>query len=191
MSVPLPDRKPSGQMRQWMLDHVPIRQRLALWYVTLVGLTLSLFSVIVYTTARTQLQTSINDDIRSRAVAISTALERVAESAGDQRGGPFGGSATPAANTPTPTATLIPSPLSTPPTGTPTPLPAPDPNTAAKIQKTLQFQVPEVLGRLDVNFEVLGADGKPQYLTPALTSTGLPINTVAIATGLRGTPTSY
>ena len=46
MSVLMPDRKPLKRAREWMIDHVPIRQRLALWYVTLVGLTLFLFSVI-------------------------------------------------------------------------------------------------------------------------------------------------
>jgi hypothetical protein len=70
-------------------------------------------------------------------------------------------------------------------------VPTADPRTAESIQKIIQVQVPDLLGRLDTNFEVLGVDGKPQYYTPALVGTGLPINAQAIAAGLSGVPSSY
>ncbi len=188
MTVPLPNRRPSGPLSQWMRGHVPIHQRLALWIVMLAGITLVLFSVIFYTILQTQLVGTINHDVQANAVDIARALGHEAEASQGKSGGPFGGDVTPTPRggaTPTPTSTVAAA------NSTPTPVPTPNPRTAANIQTTLQVQVPEVLGRLDINFEVLGTDGKPQYLTPALTGIGLPLNVTAIQMGLQGTPTSY
>ena len=87
------------RFRQRLLARVSIRQRLALWYATLLALTLVLFSVIVYTVAQNQLQTSVNEEIRSRAVYIAGALQGAQDSVAACRRAPA-----------TPSVTVEPSP---------------------------------------------------------------------------------
>src|SRR6185437_3027283 len=97
------------RFRRRLLVHLSIRQRLALWYATLLALTLVLFSVIVYTVAQNQLQTSVNEEIRSRAVYIAGALQGAQDAVGQPA----------AAATATPSVTVSPSPsAAASPTGT-------------------------------------------------------------------------
>lgn len=170
------------------MDHLSIRQRLAIWYATLLAVTLVLFSVIVYTFAQTQFETSVNTDLQTRGQAIAAALahELYAQQAG---------------TIPTPTAsptaavpTATPRPSGTATTSSATPVATANPQTAANIQNTLKFSVPDVLGRLDTTFEVLNAKKQLQYLTPSLASlspTGLPLNTAVVDEGMQGTPDTY
>lgn len=188
------------RFRQRLLTRLSIRQRLSLWYATLLALTLVLFSVIVYTVAQNQLQTSVNEEIRSRAVYIASALQGAQDSVGQ-----------PVATTPTTSVSPSPSPsvkasptTATSPTQTgspgttpnatvaaPTPIPTVDPKASQNIQKQLSIKVPGVLGRIDLGFEVLDVKGRPKYIAPALNNASLPLNNVVIAQALQGTPGSY
>lgn len=197
------------RFRRRLLVHLSIRQRLALWYATLLALTLVLFSVIVYTVAQNQLQTSVNEEIRGRAVYIAAALQGQQDSVGQPA------SATPAttasaspsktvAPTATATATVAPtqsaSPDTTPDATVPeaTPVPTVDPKSSQDIRNQLNH-VPGVLGRLDLGFEVLDVKWRLKYVSPAL-SNGvngncdkgcLPLNNAVIAQALQGTPGMY
>ncbi len=186
------------RIRQRLLARVSIRQRLALWYATLLALTLVLFSVIVYTVAQNQLQASVNEEIRSRAVYIAGALQGAQDSVGQPA----------AAATATPSVTVSPSPSpAASPTGTgtqaaspgttpnatvtePTPIPTVDPKASQNIQKQL-IKVPGILGRIDLGFEVLDVKGSPKYIAPALNGASLPLNSAAINQALQGTPGMY
>lgn len=195
MTVPRPASRPFARPRQWMLDNLSIRWRLALWIASLLALALLLFSVLVYTLAQTQFQNSVRDDIRQRAELIAGALQKEASANGGNSSAPFGGAATPSATaapapTPTPQPTIT-IPGAPPVNVTPTLVPTPNPKTAQNIQHQLAITVPDVLGRLDISFEVLDTSGQPQYLTPSLTGVGLPLDAAAIAKGLGGVPTSY
>lgn len=180
------------RFRRRMLAHLSIRQRLALWYATLLALTLVLFSVIVFTVAQNQLQTSVNEEIKSFAVYIAGALQGAQDDVGQ-----------PAAATPSVTAT--PSPSATTPatrTGTPettpdatatapTPIPTVDPKQSQNIQKQLSGKVPDVLRRIDLGFEVLDVKQRPKYRALALNGVDLPLNDAVIARALHGTPGMY
>lgn len=196
------NRQPSSRpdflarFRRRVLARLSIRQRLALWYATLLALTLVMFSVIVYTVAQNQLQTSVNEEIRGRAVYIAGALQGAQDAVGQ-----------PAATTPTatgspspaasPTATSAPSQTvasGTTPNATvtePTPIPTVDPKDSQNIQKQLSIKVPGVLGRIDLGFEVLDVKGHPKYIAPALNGASLPLNSAVIAQALQGTPGMY
>jgi len=192
-------------MRRRMLAYLSIRQRLALWYATLLALTLVLFSVIVYTVAQNQLQNSVNEEIRGRAVYIASALQGVQDAVGP-----------PASITPTgtgtespsvaasPTATTAPTQTTAPAqTGTAgatadatansaTPVPTVDPKSSQTIQNQLN-KVPSVLGRIDFAVEVLDVKRITKYASPALKDAhqSLPLNNAVITQALQGTPGMY
>ncbi|HEX5442043.1 MAG TPA: HAMP domain-containing sensor histidine kinase, partial [Ktedonobacterales bacterium] len=186
------------RLRRRMLAYLSIRQRLALWYATLLALTLVLFSVIVYTVAQNQLQNSVNEEIRGRAVYIASALQGVQDAVGP-----------PASTTPTvtgtesPTATTAPTQTTAPAqTGTAgatadatanaaTPVPTVDPNSSQKIQKQLNIKVPTVLGRIDLGFEVLNVQKTTKFLSLSLNNVGLPLNNAVVDQALQGTPGMY
>ena len=190
------------RFRQRLLARVSIRQRLALWYATLLTLVLVLFSVIVYTVAQNQLQTSVNEEIRSRAVYIAGALQGAQDSVGQP--------AAAATATPSVTVTISPSPsAAASPTGTgtqaaspgtipnatvtePTPIPTVDPKSSQNIQNQLN-KAPSVLGRIDFAVEVLDVKLNPKYVSPALHDShqNLPLNNSVIAQALQGTPGMY
>jgi signal transduction histidine kinase len=188
------------RIRRRLLAYLSIRQRLALWYATLLALTLVLFSVIVYTVAQNQLQTSVNEEIKGRAAYIAGALQGVQDAVGQ-----------PAATTPTAAGTQLPSPTATTApthtaspaqTGTEgataaatatnaTPIPTVDPKASQTIQKQLSIKVPSVLGRIDLGFEVLDVKAHPRYIAPALNGASLPLNNAVIDQALQGTPGMY
>ncbi len=158
------------RFRQRLLARVSIRQRLALWYATLLTLVLVLFSVIVYTVAQNQLQTSVNEEIRSRAVYIAGALQGAQDSVGQPAAA---ATATPsvtvapspsAAASPTSTGTQTASPGTTPNATVtePTPIPTVDPKSSQNIQNQLN-KAPSVLGRIDFAVEVLDVKLNPKY----------------------------
>src|SRR5690242_14783453 len=173
MSSATPDGSPPARpdpltrFRRRLLVHLSIRQRLALWYATLLALTLVLFSVIVYTVAQNQLQNSVNEEIRGRAVYIASALQGVQDAVGQPAASTPTGTQSPSATAASPTATTAPTQTTAPAqTGTAgatadatataaTPVPTVDPNSSQKIQKQLNIKVPAVLGRIDLGFEVL------------------------------------
>lgn len=190
------------RVRRRLLAYLSIRQRLALWYATLLALTLVMFSVIVYTVAQNQLQTSVQEEIRGRAVYIAAALQ------GAQDVGAPVAVATTAptiTTTPSPKASATASPGSTAaPSQTigpgstadatatnPTPVPTVDPKASQGIQNQLTLRVPDILGRIDLGFEVLDVNWRRKYATPALNNDPLPLNSTVIAQALRGTPGMY
>ena len=211
MSSAAPDSSPPRpdaltRFRRRLLVHLSIRQRLALWYATLLALTLVLFSVIVYTVAQNQLQTSVNEEIRGRAVYIAYALQGQQDSVGQPAAATVTVSPSPAntvAPTATATATLAPTESAsggTTPEATSdaTPVPTVDPKSSQDIQKQL-IRVPGVLGRIDLGFEVLDVKRSIKFVSPALSNgvngnclnNCLPLNDAVIAQALRGTPGMY
>jgi signal transduction histidine kinase len=182
-----PDTKPAGRARQWMLGHLSIRQRLALWYTALLAITLVLFSVIVYTVAQNQLQSSVQDDAKNRAILIAAALQNEYTT--------LGGAATPGSTaTPSPGATATATTTQETPgaTSPPTPVPTPDEQKSQSIQQQLISQVPDALKGLDFGFEVLDSQKKPAFRAPALNNNDLPQNpSVLDAALLEGKPGSY
>src|SRR5690348_1428698 len=210
MSSATPDGSPPARpdvltrLRRRLLAYLSIRQRLALWYATLLALTLVLFSVIVYTVAQNQLQNSINEEIRGRAVYIAGALQGVQDAVGQPA------SSTPTTSTPSPspsakapTATAAPTQTTAPAqtgtagatadatAGNATPVPTVDPNSSQKIQKQLNIKVPTVLGRIDLGFEVLNVKKTAKFLSLSLNNVGLPLNNTVIDRALQGTPGMY
>lgn len=175
------------RMSDWLAERLSIRQRLTLWYALLLSLLLALLSGVTFTVAQNQIQNSLNSDIRTRAVAIATALQNEEYSS-------QGGSNVLPGETPAPTQTLGPANAPTPSAvsgATATPVTTPDPATNAAIQKQLTVTVPEVLGRLDIGFEVLDISGRLKYLAPSLNNRALPVNGAIVASALHGTAGSY
>ncbi len=173
---------------QWVLNHISIRLRLALWYGGLLALTLTLFSVIVYAVAWNQLEGSVDQNLRSRAVAIANTVQHEVSTAATP-------TTVPRAPTPAPTAT--PKPTATPdttpgatadPTATPvpTPVPTPDPAQSAKIQSQLDLQSPNLLAQIDLAFEVLDANRRPAFIAANIAHTGLPLDEATVQTALAG-----
>lgn len=188
------------RIRQWTINHLSIRQRLALWYASLLTLTLVLFSFIVYTIAQNQIQSNIYEEVKARANYIAGALQTASSPVTNPP------TSTPAATTPTttPRATATPTnPSATPtlspgatPTGvTPTPQATVDPNTSKQITETVALKVPEAIKRLDGGFEVLDVRKQPkaysQSLIQATNNTGLPLDEGVISRALQGTPGTY
>ena len=197
------------RLRIWLAERLSIRQRLTLWYAALLILLLALVSGITFTVAQNQIQSNLNSDIRLRAIAIATALqhEQYSSAGGSNVLPPSTATETPAA-TPTPTAKATSTPVARPsatpkassspattPSATavvdPTPASTPDPATNAAIQKQLTLTVPDVLGRLDLGFEVLDLRGRLKYLAPSLNGHSLPINYAVVNGALRGVAGSY
>jgi len=95
------------------------------------------------------------------------------------------GSATPQANatgSPGASATVAP---------TPTPASTPDPTTSRLIQSRLELSKLNVLGQLDLGFEVLDTSGRLKYLAPSLNQVTLPTNLDVIDAAIHGTPGYY
>ncbi len=197
-------RSPLARLRDWIARRLSIRQRLTLWYASLLTLILTVLSAVTFAVAQNQIQSNLNADIRSRAISIANALqhEEYTSSGGSSVLQP---SATPAPNaTSSATATPDKAPTATPsqpasPTATPngaanssaTPNSTPDPATNAAIQRQLTLSVPDALGHLDLGFEVLDTRGRLKYLAPSLNDRTLPINYVVVDGALRGQPGSY
>lgn len=168
---------------QWVLDHISIRLRLALWYGGLLALTLTLFSVIVYAVAWNQLEGNIDQNLHSRAVAIANTVQNEVNAAA---------TTTPRAPTPAPSPTRVPTatPGGTPgatadPTATavPTPVPTPDPAQSAKIQNQLNLKTPAVLAQIDLAFEIIDVNRRVSFIA---SRTGLPLDDGAVTTALSG-----
>ncbi|MGZ6390337.1 MAG: sensor histidine kinase, partial [Ktedonobacterales bacterium] len=173
---------------QWVLNHISIRLRLALWYGGLLAITLTLFSVIVYAVAWNQLAGSIDQNLHSRAVAIANTVQNEVSASATATTTPRTATPTPTA-TPVSTATPGATPGTTPnPTATaqPTPVPTPDPAQSAKIQNQLDLKSPAVLAQLDLAFEIVDANRTARYLAPNIARTGLPMHNDAVATALSG-----
>lgn len=167
---------------QWILSHISIRLRLALWYGALLALTLTLFSVIVYAVAWNQLEGSIDQNLHSRAVAIANTVQNEVSTATTP---------VPPTGAPTPKPTVTPKSTATPgatpgATPSPTPMPTPDPAQSAKIQTQLKLKVPSVLAQIDLAFEVIDANRRVSYIAANIAHTGLPLDENAVATALAG-----
>lgn len=176
----------SGQ--QWVLDHISIRLRLALWYGALLSLSLGLFSVIVFAVAQNQLEGSIDQALKNRSVVIANAVQsQLSTVPGTSTPSSTPVVATPTAPTPSPVAraTAI-SATPSAPTPTPTAVPSADPAQIAKVQQQLKLSVPAVLQQLDISFEVLDNKGAINYPDPKTSRAGLPLNQHAIALALNG-----
>lgn len=184
---------------QWVLNHISIRLRLALWYGGLLALTLTLFSVIVYAVAWNQLEGSVDQSLRGRAQVIANTVQNEVSAATRTAATP--GVPTPkpspTANptaTPKPTATVAgttggaPADATANPTATPvpTPVPTPDPAQSAKIQSQLDLKSPNVLAQIDLAFEVLDANRRPAFIAANIARTGLPLDETAVQTALSG-----
>ncbi|MGH2515792.1 MAG: hypothetical protein ACRDHP_09060, partial [Ktedonobacterales bacterium] len=189
-------RSLSRAMREWMLDRVSVRLRLALWYAGLLFITLTLFSIIVYGVAQSQLEASIDGTLQHNGQVIATTVQDALSN---------DTSAPPGQATPVPTSTPQPSPTTAAtatPTATPdttpdttpgatlaptaTPIPPPNPAQQAKVQQSINLShtVPAILGKIDLTFEVLEADGAVDYPSRNLPA-GIPRNNAAIANALQ------
>lgn len=183
----------------WFAEHLSVRQRLTIWYASLLTLILSVLSAVTFTVAQNQIQSNLNADIRMRAISIAAALQHEEYISS-------GGSAVLPTTTPGPTVVVTATPQPTmAPTGTPggqgtatvtpapnaTPNSTPDPATNAAIQRQLTVSVPDALGHLDLGFEVLDTGGRLKYLAPSLNNRALPVNYAVIDGALRGRPGAY
>ncbi len=173
----------------------------------LVTVTLLLFSVVVYTVEQSQLQSNATNDIRDRATTIADALrqgESVTQGSGGSNVLPTPSvqapvtTTTTARTTPSPqatsAATTTPHPGATGTPGatvTPTPASTPDPTTSRLIQSRLELSKLNVLGQLDLGFEVLDTKGRLKYLAPALNGVILPTNLSVIDDAIHGTSGFY
>lgn len=186
---------PLDRLRIWLAERLSIRQRLTLWYALLLTALLTLLSAVTFTVAQNQIQNNLNSDIRLRASAIASALqhEQYTSVGGSSvlpsgtptiAGGAPSSGATGQAGTPSTTAGATPD-------ATAAPASTPDPATNAAIQKQLRVTIPDVLGRLDLGFEVLDVGGRLKYLAPSLNGHSLPIDYAVVNGALRGTPGSY
>ncbi|MGO8949888.1 MAG: hypothetical protein ACLQUY_19980, partial [Ktedonobacterales bacterium] len=61
--------------REWTLNSISIRLRLALWYGTLLLVTLTLFSIIVFAVAQFQLESSVDQGLQGSAHSIANAIQ--------------------------------------------------------------------------------------------------------------------
>ncbi|HEV7125902.1 MAG TPA: ATP-binding protein [Ktedonobacterales bacterium] len=176
--------EPARRLWRQARDRVTLRQRLTLWYTAFLCATLLGFSVLMYTAVQLQLMSAIHTDIQDRAGAIAVALQRAQQRAPESM---------PVVPTPTaPRATSTSSPHSATPVASATiavtPVPTPDAATSAAIQKQLALSASQALGQLDIGFEVLNSQGKPQYFAPALNGVSLPLDNPLVTAVLRGAP---
>src|SRR5271166_4512379 len=127
----MPAPKFVEDVRQWTLNSISIRLRLALWYGTLLFLTLTLFSIIVFAVAEIQLESSVDQSLQGRAQLLAQTIQGEL-----RRDGAVGGTVVPTLSPPAATATNKPLPSTTaspstalPQTPTPavTPVPTVDP----------------------------------------------------------------
>ncbi len=170
--------------RQWMLDHVSIRLRLSLWYASLLAVTLTLFSIVVFAVAQNQLQANVDKSLQNNASSIAATLRGQLLANSTQPATPTPASPPPTATPREPTATATASADATA-AATATPVPTPDPATQREIQNQLNLKVPQLLGQLDLAFEVLNVRGTVTYYAPNISSTGLPLNMNVIDTALH------
>lgn len=199
---------------EWMLDHLSVRVRLALWYAALLLMTLLIFSAVIFTVTASQLQSSVDLVLANRAQHIAGIMGEL-KTADQQPVLPTPqptapGTATPGATaspsaTPKSTATPKPQPTSSAsatstatanqeatPTVQPTPVPTADAAKSQAIQNGLQVKVPGVLGQLDLGFEVLDSHNNVLYYAPSISSTGLPRNQAIINAAMtRGKCNGY
>lgn len=179
---------PEGRIRAWLAERLSIRQRLTLWYATLLTLILTVLSAVTFTVAQNQIQSNLNADIRTRAISIASALQHKEYTSS---GGSTVLQPSPTAlPTGTSSVTVTPGGTQTP-SASPTPNSTPDPATNAAIQRQLILSVPDSLGHLDLGFEVLDTRGRLKYLAPSLNGRALPINYAVVDGALRGTPGAY
>lgn len=172
-------------VRQWTLNSISIRLRLALWYGTLLFVTLTLFSIIVFAVAQFQLENSVDQSLQSRAQLIARTIQGELLSARDD------GGVTPSPSTSTgtqtaPTQTASPAATGEPITPFPTPVPTVDPKQQEKIQRQLQLSKPtrDLLTNFDLTFEVIDSSYTIVYKAPSLQGT-LPPNFTAIQSALN------
>jgi signal transduction histidine kinase len=179
----MPTPKFVQAIRQWSLTSISIRLRLALWYGTLLFVTLTLFSIIVFAVARIQLETSVDQDLQSRASVIADNIRGELPGAPNASVSGSPGPASTPASRPAPTSTSTRNPNSTAspsgsfPTATPfaTPSPTVDPAQENKFQRQLNVNpaTRDLLGRLDLTFELIDASGNVVYTAPNIQHTGL------------------
>ncbi len=178
----MPAPKFVEDVRQWTLNSISIRLRLALWYGTLLFLTLTLFSIVVFAVAEIQLESSVDQNLQGRAQLLAQTIQGEL-----RRDGAVGGTGVPTLSPPAATATNkpVPSITATPgaavqvtPTSAATPAPTVDPAQQNTIQKQLQLNksAQDLLGRIDLTFEVLNANGTIVYEAQNIRPTGLPPN---------------
>ena len=178
-------------VRDWMADHISVRLRLALWYAGLLFITLTLFSVIVYTVAQSQLEASIDSALQHNAQVIATTLQgELSATTPQSHPSPAATGTARSSATATASATPDASPNASPGATvepSPSPIPTPDPAQEAKISRRLSLSgiVPDILGRLDLTFEVLNVRGGVDYYAPNVAGTGIPRDAGAIKDALQ------
>lgn len=181
-------------VREWMLDRVSVRLRLALWYAGLLFITLMLFSVIVYGVAQSQLEASVDTTLQHNAQVIAGTVQDALSN-----GAPSSSQTTPSATStpaarPTATAAISSTPTASPNTTpgatvapTTTLEPTPNPQQQKNVQQSisLSHKVPAILGQIDLTFMVLDAGGAVDYHAPNITATSIPRNNAAIQDALQ------
>lgn len=175
-------RRQTG-LRQWLLNSISIRLRLAVWYGALLTVTLTLFSLVVLAVAQYQLETSVDASLLGDAQLVARTLQTELAATS------LSPTASPTASTTTtanPTATATPASGATP-TQAPTAVPTPDPTQSKKIQQQLLLSkdARDLLGRFDLTFEVLNRSGKVAYYAPNISNTGLPLDAGVSGAALR------
>ena len=197
MSIQTPPRT----MREWVLDHLSVRLRLALWTAGLLFITLMLFSVIIFTITANQLQTSVDLTLQQNGQVIASNIRDALATSATQR---------PPVATPTPSPTASPTPRPSPtpvltatpgvtpaPTATaaaPTPVPTANPEEQTKIKQKLEPSgiVKDIVGRLNLTFEVLNTSGAVAYKALNLEDSDLPIDRPVVDDALqRGVCAAY
>lgn len=192
ISTRRPNTTPFHRLSVWLAEHLSIRRRLTLWYGLLLITLLTLVSSVTFAVAQNQIQSNLNNDIRQRAIAVASALqhEQYTSTGGSNVLPTVTAGAADASPTPQATATSGSGAQGTASASSPTPASTPDPATSAAIQKQL-LTVPDVLGRLDLGFEVLNTAGRLKYLAPSLNGKSLPIDYAVVNGALRGVAGSY
>ena len=192
----MPIRVWLGVASRWALNRFSIRVRLTVWYALLVAVTLTLFSVIVYAVAQYQIENSLDQSLQSNAQIIAQTVRGDLVS---QQSTPTA-TATPSptsAPTATPSASATASPGATStPTAQPTETPVPpiDPSTKKKIQQRLERSqaVTDLLGRLNLTFEVLDSTQAVVYASSNVESSPLTIQAPNLHAALhQGACTAY
>src|SRR3974377_123842 len=113
----MPTPKFVQAIRQWTLNFISFALRLALWYGTLLFVTLTLFSIIVFAVAKIQLENSVDQSLQSRAQLIAQTIQGTLLTAQDTTS-----TATPTVSH---TPTSQPAPTSTQSSGSPVPTTTP------------------------------------------------------------------